>query len=156
MAILLQTEAVERARLIAGISYTVDLDLTLGDTEFGSRTVVRFSCSEPGASTFIDLKAVSVESITLNGNDIHPSAISDGRLTLTQLQQANELSVTARMAYTRDGQGLHRAVDPADEKAYVYGMSFLDAAPQIFPCFDQPDLKAGYAGHRAAGLGGRR
>ena len=52
MAILLQTEAVERARLIAGISYTVDLDLTLGDTEFGSRTVVRFSCSEPGASTF--------------------------------------------------------------------------------------------------------
>ncbi|RYG78174.1 aminopeptidase N [Yimella sp. RIT 621] len=144
MAILLQTEAVERARLIAGISYTVDLDLTLGDTEFGSRTVVRFSCSEPGASTFIDLKAVSVESITLNGNDIHPSAISDGRLTLTQLQQANELSVTARMAYTRDAQGLHRAVDPADEKAYVYGMSFLDAAPQIFPCFDQPDLKAGY------------
>ncbi|WP_392426341.1 aminopeptidase N [Barrientosiimonas humi] len=39
---------------------------------------------------------------------------------------------------------MHRAVDPADGEAYVYGMSFLDAAPSIFACFDQPDLKAPY------------
>jgi len=48
------------------------------------------------------------------------------------------------MAYSRDGQGLHRAVDPADGEAYVYGHTSLDAAPRVFACFDQPDLKAPY------------
>ena len=31
-----------------------------------------------------------------------------------------------------DGEGLHRSVDTADGRAYVYGMCFLDAAPTIF------------------------
>ena len=48
------------------------------------------------------------------------------------------------MAYSRDGQGLHRAVDPADGEAYLYGHAFLAAAPRMFGCFDQPDLKAPY------------
>ena len=46
------------------------------------------------------------------------------------------------MRYRHDGEGLHRAVDPADGRHYVYAMTFLDAAPSIFGCFDQPDLKA--------------
>ena len=33
------------------------------------------------------------------------------------------------MGYRNDGEGLHRSVDPADGRAYVYGMSFMDAAP---------------------------
>ena len=48
------------------------------------------------------------------------------------------------MAYSHDGQGLHRSVDPADGEHYVYGHLFLDAAPTVFACFDQPDLKAPY------------
>ena len=46
------------------------------------------------------------------------------------------------MAYSNDGEGLHRHVDPADGLVYLYAMSFLDAAPRWFACFDQPDLKA--------------
>ncbi len=48
------------------------------------------------------------------------------------------------MAYSHDGQGLHRATDPADDRDYVYGHLFLDAAPSVYACFDQPDLKAPY------------
>ena len=48
------------------------------------------------------------------------------------------------MAYSHDGQGLHRSTDPADGEDYVYGHLFLDAAPTVFACFDQPDLKAPY------------
>ncbi|MBD2758002.1 aminopeptidase N [Yimella sp. cx-573] len=144
MAILLQTEATERARLITVDRYGVRLDLTQGDTEFASQSHIEFRCSEPGASTFVDLKAASIESIMFNDKPIGTAEVKDGRLELTDLRAENLLSVTARMAYTRDGQGLHRAVDPADGQAYVYGMSFLDAAPQIYACFDQPDLKAPY------------
>ena len=48
------------------------------------------------------------------------------------------------MRYSGDGEGLHRHVDPADGQTYLYAMSFLDAAPRWYACFDQPDLKAGY------------
>ena len=48
------------------------------------------------------------------------------------------------MAYSADGEGLHRHVDPADQKTYLYAMSFLAAAPRWFACFDQPDLKSTY------------
>ncbi len=53
------------------------------------------------------------------------------------------------MPFRNDGEGLHRSVDPADGRHYVYGMSFMDAAPTIFACFDQPDLKAPYTFHVA-------
>ncbi len=51
------------------------------------------------------------------------------------------------MPFRNDGEGLHRSVDSVDGHAYVYAMSFLDAAPTIFACFDQPDLKAPYTVH---------
>ena len=66
-------------------------------------------------------------------------------MELVGLEAQNVLEVEAVMAYSRDGQGLHRAVDPADGEHYVYGHLFLDAAPRAFACFDQPDLKAPYA-----------
>ena len=46
------------------------------------------------------------------------------------------------MRYSNTGEGLHRFVDPADGRVYLYAHMFLDGARRIFPCFDQPDLKA--------------
>jgi aminopeptidase N len=48
------------------------------------------------------------------------------------------------MNYSDDGEGLHRHVDPVDGRVYLYAMSFLNAGPRWFACFDQPDLKSRY------------
>ena len=167
MPALTHAEALERARLLRITSYAVDLDLTHaapppapmgGDPAdnassgppspdgptFGSLTTVRFGCTEPGAATFVDLKARRVDRILFNGAELDPGCVHDGRLPLTRLAAENELVVEAQMAFSRDGQGLHRALDPADGATYVFGHLFLDAAPRVFACFDQPDLKAPY------------
>ncbi|MFM6848891.1 MAG: aminopeptidase N [Terrabacter sp.] len=144
MRSLTLAEARERSSLITVTSYAVELDLDQGAEVFGSRTTVRFTCDEPGARTWVDLKAHSVETISLNGEPIDPDEVADGRLALAGLAADNELVVAATMAYSHDGQGLHRATDPADDRDYVYGHLFLDAAPSVFACFDQPDLKAPY------------
>ena len=65
-------------------------------------------------------------------------------MPLTGLEDRNTLVISGLMAYSHDGEGLHRHVDPADKQAYLYAMSFLDAGPRWFACFDQPDLKSLY------------
>jgi aminopeptidase N len=144
MRSLTLVEARERSSLITVTSYAVELDLDRGDEIFGSHATVRFTCAEPGAASWVDLKARSVEAVSLNGEALDPAAVVDGRLPLTGLQADNELVVASTMAYSHDGQGLHRATDPADDRDYVYGHLFLDAAPSVYACFDQPDLKAPY------------
>ncbi|MEO8851139.1 MAG: M1 family aminopeptidase, partial [Allobranchiibius sp.] len=147
MAILQRTEAEVRAALIEVTSYDVQLDLDQGDTEFGSVTTIAFVANQPGESTFLDLKAKVVHSISLNGSALDIADVLDSvqqRVTLADLAAENQVVVDATMVYSRDGEGLHRAVDPEDGKAYVYGMSFMDAAPRMLACFDQPDLKAPY------------
>src|SRR4051794_6181615 len=118
---LTREEAQTRARLLDVESYTVDLDLTTGDTGFGSTTVIRFSCREPGATTFADLVEAQVHALTLNGRDLDPAtAYTDNRLALDDLAESNELRVVARCPYTRSGEGMHRFVDPADGRVYTY------------------------------------
>jgi len=139
---LTRDEAVARAALLDVRSYDVALDLTGGPERFGSVSVVVFSCREPGATSFVELDG-QLLSAELNGRPVGP--LEGNRLVLTDLQQDNLLTVSARCTYSRTGEGLHRFVDPADGEVYVYAQSFLDDAQRIFACFDQPDLKASVA-----------
>jgi aminopeptidase N len=139
-------ESIRRAQQVAVTSYDVTLDLDTGETTFTSTTTVRFTVQGP-ADTFIDVKPKELLGVHLNGAPLDVATLQDGRLPLPGVDGDNELVVEAVMGYRNDGEGLHRAVDPADGKHYTYAMSFLDAAPSIFACFDQPDLKAPYTFH---------
>ncbi len=136
-------EARTRAADLNVVGYDVALDLTQSESTFFSRTTVEFRTVD-GNDTFLDLMPHEVHSVQLNGQQLDPDSVADGRLLLSGLADTNTLEVEATMAYSRDGEGLHRAVDPEDGLAYLYAMTFLPAAPRIFACFDQPDLKAPY------------
>lgn len=142
---LQHTEALARFDLLTVEEYDVRLDLASDESTFGSVTTIRFRSA--GGPTFVDLKPVRVNEIRFNGTVLDPDLLERGRLPLDTLAGDNELVVDAVMPFRNDGEGLHRSVDPADGKSYVYGMSFMDAAPTIFACFDQPDLKAPYTFH---------
>jgi aminopeptidase N len=141
---LTRDEARGRARLLSVRSYQVELDLTGGETVFDSTATVRFSCHRPGASTFIELTAPAVSSITLNGQPVPPANFDGHRITLDDLASDNELRVTATCAYSRDGEGLHRFTDPADQAVYLYSDLETFDAHRVYACFDQPDLKAAF------------
>ncbi|GAA1772678.1 aminopeptidase N [Nocardioides hankookensis] len=142
---LQRTEAVARRQLLDVQDYDLRLDLAADDKTFGSVTTIRFSSQ--GGPTFLDLKPVRVNEIRLNGAIVDPDLLERGRLPIETVAGDNELVVDAVMPFRNDGEGLHRSTDPADGASYVYGMMFMDAAPSVFACFDQPDLKAPYTLH---------
>jgi aminopeptidase N len=145
MAEITRAETGERARLLAIESYDVALDLTRGGEIFGSTSVIRFGCRQPGAGTYIDLIASRVHEITLNGASIDPAAaVADGRIRLPGLATRNELRVVADCRYATDGTGLHRSVDPADGKVYTYTKFEPAYARRVYANFEQPDLKASF------------
>jgi aminopeptidase N len=142
---LTRDEARERARILDVASYDVELDLTVSDRIFPSRTVVRFDCAEPGAATFIDLVAPEVHSVVLNGRALDTAeVVRDGRIALPDLAEHNELEVLADAAFMRTGEGLHRFVDPVDGGTYLYSQFETSDAHRMYACFDQPDLKAAF------------
>jgi aminopeptidase N len=136
-------ETRERARLIRVDSHAIALDLTRGAELFGSTSVIRFSCQQPGAASYVDLIAAAVREITLNGRALDPAvAYADGRITLPDLAASNELRVSADCRYCADGTGMHRSVDSADGKVYTYTKFEPAYARRVFANFEQPDLKA--------------
>ncbi|HXW44312.1 MAG TPA: aminopeptidase N [Streptosporangiaceae bacterium] len=144
-------ETTERARLLDVGGYDVHLDLTRGEKLFRSISVISFECAEPGGSSYADLIAAEVVEITLNGAAIDPAAAySDGRITLTGLAAQNELRVVADCAYTHDSKGMHRAVDSADGRVYLYTNFEPADARGVFANFEQPDLKAAFTFHVTA------
>ncbi|MEU3496262.1 aminopeptidase N [Kitasatospora cineracea] len=144
---LTREEARTRAALLAVDAYEIELDLSSareGGT-FRSTTVVRFTATEPGSSTFIDLVAPAVSEIVLNGRALPLENFADSRIELPGLAAENELRVVADCAYTNTGEGLHRFVDPADGETYLYTQFEVPDARRVFASFEQPDLKATFA-----------
>ncbi|HEX7992978.1 MAG TPA: aminopeptidase N, partial [Streptosporangiaceae bacterium] len=139
---LTRDEAAERARLLRVESYQVELDLTGGETTFGSMSTVRFGCERPGATSFIDLTAPEVTEVVLNGRTLPAECFDGNRIALDELAGTNELTVLAKCAYSRTGEGLHRFTDPVDKGVYLYSDLETFDAHQIYACFDQPDMKA--------------
>ncbi|WP_148615891.1 aminopeptidase N [Nocardioides rubriscoriae] len=142
---LTRAEAATRAALLDVTSYSIDLDLTTAvdptTTTFGSTTTLAFTCREPGASTWADLVDATVHEIRLNGVSLDPATYVDSRIPLPDLRADNVLVVRADCTYSHSGEGLHRFVDPVDDRVYLYSQFEVPDARRVFTTFEQPDLK---------------
>ncbi|MDO4917526.1 MAG: aminopeptidase N [Rothia sp. (in: high G+C Gram-positive bacteria)] len=143
---LTQEEAQRRSELLTVESYDVHVDLTnASDTSFDAyptATTVRFS-AQPNSETFIDYIHQSIDSIKLNGANLNINdAVEGSRILLGNLQAENILTIHGRSYFSRSGEGMHRYVDPSDQKVYLYTQYEPADARRVFPNFEQPDLKA--------------
>jgi aminopeptidase N len=105
---------------------------------------ISFEYRGPG-DTFVEWTGGRIDDFVLNGVDGEPPW--DGRrITLPggRLRPENELRISFERRYDRTGEGFHQFVDPEDGSEYLYTQFEPYSAHRLFPCFDQPDLKAIY------------
>ena len=137
-----RAEAAQRAAHLAVASYELTLDLTTGDETFISETIIKFSCNKPGYDTFLDAVGKNVISATLNGQVVDTSNYDGESIFIKNLAADNELIVKMNGLYSKTGEGLQRSVDPVDNEVYLYSQGETAFIRKMYPCFDQPDLKA--------------
>ena len=144
---LSQREAAQRSTVVSVSSYEVHVDLSSASDDISAApvtTTVWFRCLTPGAATWIDADVASINEARLNGASLATGAAPDpARLPLPQLAVDNTLTIRSTAHFSPAGAGaLNRYVDPLDGAVYIYTHFQLAAAHTVFPCFDQPDLKA--------------
>ncbi|MEE8330545.1 MAG: aminopeptidase N [Acidimicrobiia bacterium] len=140
--VLTRSEAEARAAKVSAVSYTIQLDLIAGAKDYAGVATIRFSGSE---ATFLEFLGGAIESMTINGAP-HEPAWDGVRIDLPAdlLAASNEITISYRKPYDHSGEGFHQFVDPTDGAEYLYTQFEPYSAHRLFPCFDQPDLKATY------------
>ncbi|NDB07913.1 MAG: aminopeptidase N [Actinobacteria bacterium] len=137
-----RAEAQERSKHLSVDGYLVTLDVTHGSEKFIARSEVTFSCNQKGYSTFIDAVGQKLIAASLNGKTIDASKWDGESLFLDDLDTTNHLVVEIEGEYSKNGEGLQYSLDPADGEAYLYSQGETAYIRRMYPCFDQPDLKA--------------
>ncbi|CAN5674613.1 aminopeptidase N [soil metagenome] len=143
--VLTQVEAVERAGRVSDVAYTLVIDLRLGQRTYRGRCTLDFSVHDLARPLFIDFKGGRIDEFTVNGSIVVPQREGD-RIVLPAAFLSKRVHVEARYENDFDtgGDGLHRFVDPEDGQEYLYSNFQPFSAHRLFPCFDQPDIKATY------------
>jgi len=137
-----RAEALERSEHLAVDSYEVFLDVTGGGDTFFAGSTIKFACNKTGYNSFVDTLAERVVSATLNGTPVDTSAFDGQTIYLNNLQAENTLVVEVESLYSKTGEGLQKSVDPADNETYLYSQGETAHIRKMYPCFDQPNLKA--------------
>lgn len=133
----------ERAAAVDLRAYHLHLDLSevLDSPTYRVTTRLELTSNEP--ELFLDYLGESVAEVRVNGTpqevDFDGSII---RLHGLPVGEEIAIEVTGHSRYSRTGQGLHRMHDQADDATYLYSHLEPSDARRIFPCLEQPDLKA--------------
>ncbi|AKK11375.1 aminopeptidase N [Corynebacterium uterequi] len=124
-------------------SYRIELDLRsapTSSTTFEATSHITFTSTQPEVD--VDYLGEAVTGVLVDGQPVEYSFDGSRVFVTVPTGRAITLTIRGASAYSRTGQGLHRFTDPADGRTYLYSHFEPSDARRVFPCFDQPDLKA--------------
>jgi aminopeptidase N len=133
-----------RAATLGGVRYLLELDVTAQDSAPG-RVAVTVRRAAGAGDLVLDFRGPSLGVVTANGETVTDGEWTNGHLRiparwLRDGENTVSASFTARIAPA--GASIIRFNDQTDGATYLYTLLVPADANQLFPSFDQPDLKA--------------
>ncbi|CAG9332075.1 unnamed protein product [Blepharisma stoltei] len=134
-----------RAETISELSYDITLLLT-ENSGFSGILKAEFFCQSTKNRIFLDFHGKEVHSLSINNARQKSFIYKNSQIDLNDLVIGrNFVEVEFENEYSHDGTGLQQYRDKEDQEVYVYSTCSPFAANRIFPCFDQPNLKASFS-----------
>ena len=134
----------ERAATLRDVRYELWLDLTQRDSAAG---IVRMSFARAkGAGDLVaDFRGPTLAEVRANGDAVRDFEWRGGHVRIPQhhlREGANTLEMRFTTRIAPVGAPIIRFDDRSDGATYLYTLLVPSDANLLFPCFDQPDLKA--------------
>ncbi|WP_078085591.1 aminopeptidase N [Microbulbifer mangrovi] len=136
-----------RKQQIAQVDYKLSVTIDKSGDAFSGRVIAdtqfRRNLLQP---LTIDFAGGEVESVQVDGKTV-PFAYNGQFINIEPAHlkgRKHAIAVDYKHAYSTNGSGLHRFVDPVDGEVYMYTDFEPYDANRLFPHFDQPNLKAHY------------
>lgn len=128
--------AMERKADISDVRYSLSFDIPSDkNADIPAQETLTFELRKRG-DVYLDMRGFDVHSVAVNGVEC-PVEVADEHLKLPRnflRRHAN----TIELSFTAGNQSLNR------RDGFLYTLLVPDRARTLFPCFDQPDMKARY------------
>ncbi len=132
-----------RAARISQTRYDLALDVSDRDTAMG-RITVRFVVRRPG-DVILDFRGPSIARARVNGSAVAALDWNGAHVRIPGARirmGTNRIDFEFKALVAAAGASIIRVRDPIDSATYLYTLLVPSDANQLFPCFDQPNLKA--------------
>lgn len=132
-----------RAARIRDVRYDLVLDVTGSDSALG-RVAVRFNLRHAG-DVILDFRGALHGRVRANGRTLDNVRYNGAHIRIPAAAVragANRLDFEFATPIAAAGASIIRVKDPSDSATYLYTLLVPSDANLLFPCFDQPDLKA--------------
>jgi aminopeptidase N len=142
-----RTLAARRSGNLADVAYAIDAVLDTGASLLRGTVAIEVSLARAGAIVLDSRPAEggTAEIVAIDGRAVDRAMRREDHLVVpaTRMRAGRHRIVCAFTApITPAGTALTRYDDREDGSSYVYSMFVPADASTVFPCFDQPDLKA--------------
>lgn len=137
----------QRAALLRDVEYDLRFRLQPDTREVEGTLTLRFRLpndADPAAPLVLDFAGSRLADVTVNRRDTTLRAVHDHVLIPPDLlvRDRNVLQATFASPVAPTGTPLSVYRDPADGREYYYTLVVPADAHRLYPCFDQPDLRA--------------
>ncbi len=144
--ILTKEEAVKRSKAIKNVHYNLQLFLKKKSKKYSGKTEIQFAYQKSKDPLRIDFIG-SIKNLQINNkkSDFQKNNFFILLPSKNLKEGKNTVHIEYENEYNHTGDGLHQFFDPEDQTEYLYSNFEPYDAHRMFPCFDQPDLKATYS-----------
>lgn len=139
--------AQRRAAQISNLRYQLSLDITVPDHASGM-VEIRFDRRAASGDLVLDFRGPTLAAMAINGRPWSTDAWRNGHLVLPERllnAGANTISAHFTTPIAASDAAIIRFDDSLEQQTYLYTLLVPSDANLLFPCFDQPDLKARFA-----------
>jgi aminopeptidase N len=134
--------ATQRAANLSGVRYRMDLSVASRDTARGT-SAISFTAKR-ASDVILDFRGPRVSDVRVNSAAV-PTTFNGSHLRIPASAihaGANEVTASFSAVIAPAGASVIRFHDDRDNADYLYTLFVPSDANGLFPCFDQPDLKA--------------